>query len=234
MDLQVPCPSFLANYPDLCQAVDRYCERTNAAFDAEPINALTNVGFLVAAWAAWRLQRRHRDHAPLISALIVNIAVIGLGSFAFHTLATPGAALLDVVPIVVFMLLYLWTIMTVFFRWSMAARILSMVAYLAFTAFLDLGDLLPFLRGGSKYLPAILVMIGIAGALLRSHAAAGRAFAAALTVFVVSFAMRSLDMPLCAGWPVGTHFLWHLLNALLLYLLVRLVILHGPAAKAAA
>jgi hypothetical protein len=40
--------------------------------------------------------------------------------------------------------------------------------------------------------------------------------------------MRSLDMPLCAGWPVGTHFLWHLLNALLLYLLVRLVILHGP------
>jgi hypothetical protein len=183
----------------------------------------------VAAWAAWRLQGRHPgDHDGLILALIVTIAIIGLGSFAFHTLGTRGARLLDVIPIVVFMLLYLWTIMTVFFRWRTAVRILAMAGFLAFTAFLDVGDILPFLRGGSKYLPAIVVMIAIAAALLRYHAAAGRAFAVALAVFVLSFAMRSIDMPLCGVWPLGTHFLWHLLNAVLLYLLVRLVILHAP------
>lgn len=234
--MSVACPSFLvAIHPDLCVAVDRYCERTSTAFDAEPVNALTNIGFLVAAWAAWRLHRRHRTgHDGLIAALIVNVAIIGLGSFAFHTFATRASAWLDVIPIVIFMLLYLWTVMTLFFRWSTAARILAMAGYLAFTALFDLGDVLPLLRGGSKYLPAILVMIAIAGALLRHHVAAGRAFVAALAVFVVSFAMRSLDMPLCGSWPMGTHFLWHLLNAVLLYLLVRLAILHAPRSRESA
>lgn len=224
------CPAFLAAHsPGLCQAVDRYCERTGPAFDAEPINALTNIGFLVAAWAAWRLHRRHPTHHDgLILALIVNMAVIGFGSFAFHTVATRGAALLDVIPIVIFMLIYLWTIMSLFFHWKPGIKIAALSAFLVLTALLDLGTYLPFLRGGSKYLPAIAVMIGIAAALLRHHPAAGRAFAAALGVFVVSFTMRSLDMPLCAAWPIGTHFLWHLLNAVLLYLLVRLAILHAP------
>lgn len=39
--------------------------------------------------------------------------------------------------------------------------------------------------------------------------AAGIAFATALV-------FRMLDAPLCGAWATGTHFIWHLLNALAL------------------
>jgi hypothetical protein len=32
--------------------VDLYCERTDPSFWAEPINALSNLSFLLAAWLA--------------------------------------------------------------------------------------------------------------------------------------------------------------------------------------
>jgi len=48
-------------------------------------------------------------------------------------------------------------------------------------------------------------------------------------VFFAAFAARSSDMPVCDSFPLGTHFLWHLLNATLLYLLVRLAILKVPS-----
>jgi hypothetical protein len=35
-------------------------------------------------------------------------------------------------------------------------------------------------------------------------------------VLVISLAFRTIDAPLCAGWPLGTHFLWHLLNGAML------------------
>jgi hypothetical protein len=45
----------------------------------------------------------------------------------------------------------------------------------------------------------------------------------------VSLVARSSDMPICNVFPLGTHFIWHLLNATLLYLLVRLAIEKIPA-----
>ena len=72
----------------------RYCERgADAAFWAEPLNALSNIAFLVAALAAGRELagrptggRRHFE-----ALLVVLVAVIGIGSFLFHTLATRWA-----------------------------------------------------------------------------------------------------------------------------------------------
>jgi hypothetical protein len=40
-------------------------------------------------------------------------------------------------------------------------------------------------------------------------------------VVLPSFAARTLDVPICPVYLLGTHFLWHLLNATLLYLWVR-------------
>ena len=46
-------------------------------------------------------------------------------------------------------------------------------------------------------------------------------------VFALSLGFRTLDAPLCGTLPLGTHFLWHLLNGLMLWLLLRALILHG-------
>jgi hypothetical protein len=38
--------------------MDAYCERVGMGLLAEPLNAVSNISFLLAAWAAWVLARR--------------------------------------------------------------------------------------------------------------------------------------------------------------------------------
>lgn len=74
--------------------IDGYCERTGPEFWSEPVNALTNAAFLVAAFVMWR---RTGGRLPLANLMILLLALIGVGSFLFHTFATTWAALADVV-----------------------------------------------------------------------------------------------------------------------------------------
>ena len=69
-------------FGDMTRAIDMYCERTSGAWDAEPLNAVSNAAFFIAAWAAWRLQERHPNAAfgGAIRALCIIIAVVGAGS----------------------------------------------------------------------------------------------------------------------------------------------------------
>ncbi len=108
-----------------------YCERRDHGFWSEPVNALTNIAFLLAAAAAFALWRRRRetDHAAL--ALIVVTALVGVGSFIFHTVATRGAMLFDVVPIAVFIYGYFLLALRRFFGLGALA---SMAITLLFAA----------------------------------------------------------------------------------------------------
>src|ERR1051326_4784542 len=232
--MSISCPSLIANYsPNLCVAVDNYCERTSAALNAEPINALTNAAFLVAAWGAWRVLSGHATARKprLVWALIATMVIVGVGSFLFHTVATRWAEWADVVPIMVFMLLYLWLILTAFFNWPAWLKLAALGVYLAATFYLEAVIPGTVLWGGALYLPTILLMIGIGIALCwqKSRAAAG--MFAATVVFLLSFSARTLDAKVCPLLPVGTHFMWHLLNATLLYILVRVAILYSASGQ---
>ena len=234
--MSLACPSLIANhFPDLCRAVDIYCERTSPALDAEPVNALTNVAFLISAGCAWRLQsvHRHLAAATLIRTMITVIAIIGLGSFLFHTVATRWAEWGDVVPILIFMLLYLWFVLGSFFGWPPWLKLAALTVFTAVTLSLEAAVPSAFLRGGALYLPALAALIAIGAALYRMQPPAGKAMFAAAAVFVLSFAFRTLDNPICGTFPLGTHFMWHILNAVLLYLLVRTGILYAAAHRQA-
>jgi hypothetical protein len=76
--------------------IDLYCERVSPSFWAEPVNAVSNLAFLIAAIAAFDLWRRAGKSDRAI------LALVAVGSFAFHTLATRGAMWLDVIPIGLF------------------------------------------------------------------------------------------------------------------------------------
>jgi hypothetical protein len=64
----------------------------------------------------------------------------------------------------------------------------------------------------------------------RGHPA-GRWLMAAAVVFVVSITFRALDHHVCDAVPIGTHFMWHLLNALMLGLLLVAAARHGSLAR---
>ena len=228
------CPWFiLALDPELCRSVDHYCERTSPAFDAEPINALTNLAFLVAGFMAWRLQVAQRDGGGngLVGSIIFIIPIIGLGSILFHTLAVRWAEWGDVVPILVFMLLYLWLVTRRFLAWTFWPSALALSVFFAATLYLEARVPGSFLWGGAMYLPTVFVLIILPLALRGHRPSVGRPFFIAVAVFLMSFTARTLDAPLCAYIPIGTHFLWHILNAVLLYMLARIAILHTPLSR---
>ncbi|SER98369.1 ceramidase domain-containing protein [Actinokineospora terrae] len=195
--------------------VDGYCERTGPEFWSEPVNAWTNVAFLIAAFFAYRHVRR--TGAPwCVTALVVLLAVIGLGSFTFHTVATRWAATLDVAPILAFMITYVVVFPKTFLelRWRWA--------WLGAPLFIAFGVLVNLVIGGGSYLPALLGMV-VFGVLLlvRGDLHYALWFAGIAALFGVSLTLRTVDTAVCAGFPLGTHFAWHLCNALVLYLLIR-------------
>ncbi len=220
-----------------------YCERgTSVALWAEPINAISNVGFLLVALIFWQLllwrprEERNADHYLLMALVFL----IGFGSLAFHLFATRGTELADVIPIGLFMLIYLGFALNRFLEVPPGWTVLLVSVFaglMAAATQIDCGDgvigfagvspdATPCLNGSMGYLPALGALI-VVGMLLgeRRHRAAPYVLAAAV-IFVGSTILRSADLSLCErvvieGRDVGTHFIWHLLNALVLFLLLR-------------
>lgn len=208
----------------LSDRVDNYCERLGPEFWSEPLNAITNAAFLIAALAAWLLWRRKTPGDPVPFMLIVILAAIGIGSFLFHTFATRWAGLADVVPILVFILVYLYSALRSYLLLSPLAALAGVAAFIALTPVI--GWLArPLVGSSAMYVPAFLAIFTIGGLFCRIDRRLGLAILATGVLFAVSLAFRMLDGPLCVQTGIGTHFLWHILNSIVLFSLIRVLIL---------
>lgn len=192
---------------------DGYCERTDFTYWSEPINAVTNAAFLIAALILWR-RSAGLPGARLLAGILF---AIGVGSFLFHTHATAWAALADVAPIALFILVYLYLVNRAVAGWPVWAAALGTAAFLPYAAGVTFAlSGVPFLSISSVYwtVPILLVVYGAA---FRSRfPATTTGFVIGAAILSLSIALRSLDGPLCDVWPLGTHPAWHLLNAVML------------------
>ena len=199
--------------PLAVNTVSLYCERLGPGLLAEPLNAFSNLAFLWVAALAWRDAGRHRDQG-LLAALL---AAIGLGSLLFHLLATPLAQLCDVLPIALFQLTYLYMYLR---RVARLGPALSGGWLLIYVVALAAASQAPAMLNGSlAYAPAALALLILGIVHIRLRARLDVLGAALL--FILSLSARTLDLTLCGQWPYGTHFLWHLFNAAMLYGLLR-------------
>ena len=201
-----------------------YAERAGPGLLAEPLNAASNLAFFVAAWAGWRLARRRHALDAGIGALLALLLAIGVGSTLFHTFASEWSRWLDVIPILLFQLLYLWLYARRNLAGGAGAALLALVGFF----------LVSMLAGLLTALPDSLRMYGGAWLLLfacgihrgvRPGPERGVLLLAA-GVFSLSLFCRAVDL---APWvrahlPRGTHFLWHVLNGVTLYLSVRALV----------
>ena len=192
------------------KTIDLYCERLSAEFWAEPINALTNIAFIIAAWGIWRMSRRSAALTPSIWMLIVTSIAIGCGSFTFHTVATIWARVPDILPILVFQLVFIWLYCRGVIALSRRICGLLLAGYLAAAI---LGRQFPAILNGSLiYAPAFITILAL-GIFHFMTVTIGRFdLLATAAVLVAAIFFRSIDNTVCSSFPTGTHFIWHILN----------------------
>ena len=213
---------------DWSEQFDGYCERTDLTFWSEPLNAVTNAAFLLAAIWMWRRSR------GVLGAqiLCVILFAIGTGSFLFHTFATAWAALADVAPIRLYILTYLYLVHlhVLQFRWFTALVATALFAPYAYVM-VPILDSIPFLMISNFYwtVPILLVLYAPFVARVRRQTAQGMLIGAG--ILCLSITLRSVDELICDSFPTGTHIFWHLLNGLMLGWMIEVYLRHIRATR---
>jgi len=207
------------------QYIDIYCERLEPGLWAEPLNAVTNAAFFIAGFFLLLLARKENAFEWRSLLLIILVFAMGVGSTLFHTFATLWAMLSDVLPIliyqIVFIVVYSQRVIGLKFPYCqapVALFILTMVGAMQLPR--------EWLNGTLEYAPALIFVAGFGFWHLKRAARERWGLLAAAAVFVVSMSLRSIDMQICALKPIGTHYLWHILNGAVLYLSTRAYILN--------
>ncbi len=206
-----------------------YCERAgDPGFWAEPLNAVTNITFLVFAYLSYRLLRdapsRRFKAIGDIWVLVAAMFGIGIGSGLWHTHAAAGwTVIADIIPIYIFINLYIFSL---FMRQGGLRFWQAGVLWLVFQAgsvVMEMNFSRDTLNGSIMYLPSfVMLLLGTAWLGWRANAQ-WKAMALVTVAFTISLGFRTIDLMVCDQFPYGTHFLWHICNAYVLYRLVLIV-----------
>jgi hypothetical protein len=215
---------------------DEYCERLGPGLFAEPVNALSNLAFFIAAFLLWQLLRRAyagRSVPASLQALPVLIALIGFGSTAYHSFAVVWAEILDVLFIGIFIYFYIVCFLRYFLGLQWKFALLGLPGFWLFGA--ALGQIFPAdaFNGSTRYFPALLGILLMGATLAIKRQPQALTFFIAAGVFLISLILRTNDQVWCSHFPLGTHWLWHCLNAVTLSL-VAAAMIRAAAAKALA
>lgn len=217
---------------DLANFIDLYCERTAVGFFNEPLNALSNLSFIVAGW--WASRQISGEYSSRVSrVLCVLAALVGFGSIIFHTAPSMVTQWFDVIPIWTFVLTYAIAAAhsVAGKRWQYTVSICALGLVVLMVLFVVTGGALRaapqgvdagLFNGSVQYVPVVLALLLFSvGATLMNHNIK-RHLWLATGLFTLALLFRTVDIAVCPVFPLGTHFIWHLLDGLLVA-----VLLHG-------
>jgi hypothetical protein len=209
--------------------IDLYCERLGAGFWAEPVNALTNLAFVIAGlWGV--VAARRSGSGRFVEVLGWWVVAIGIGSFLFHTFANRLTIWFDIVPIATLVVVFSFFALHRFAGYGKAAAVAILLVFLVVAGLLTwaVPDWLRIASNGTTgYLPAFLAMLVFGVLCLWRGSPAGWYLLAAGCIFVVSATSRMIDPVVCDTFPLGTHFLWHTLNGVMLWVALAAAVRYG-------
>ncbi|MCB0391282.1 MAG: ceramidase domain-containing protein [Bdellovibrionales bacterium] len=200
--------------------IDIYCERTSDLMWAEPVNAFTNFFFVIAGLHILYLLKKQGNSSLWLQALSVNTILVGLGSFLFHTFANFWSMWADILPIMILICANFYFVLKYIFRFS------HLYAGIFIFLFFLLGFALtvvvpPILNGSLMYAHALVALIAVAWLTKSRHKKISRFYFMATLVFIFSLFFRTVDPSACEFFPLGTHFLWHTLNSVTIWLVLK-------------
>ena len=208
---------------DLSKPIDIYCERLDIGIWAEPINTVTNAAFILAAIFMW-LRCKNLVEGRILSFLLFSI---GCGSFLFHTYAQAWAALLDVTAIFIFILTYIFVANRRFLGWSKMVSLIGVILFFPYQLLLvSILSNIQFFGSSVQYIPVAILIFIYSGLLRKSEPNLSRGLFIGAAILCLSIISRTVDEPLCSILSVGTHFVWHILNAIMLSWMIEILRRH--------
>ena len=222
--------------------LDDYCERVantsgslhTLLHTAEPINTITNIAFFIAAIFLIihfkRLRLSPTKHIDIIF-LIALITLLCIGSALWHHSATELFLLADIIPIALYIHGFLIIYCLRIAQLSLPITCLYWVTFTLITVFFQIMFPPYILNGSIMYAPALtLFAIIVLHAYL--NALNHRAWLlGGFLVFILSITARTLDLTFCSNLAIGTHFLWHILNAVVLFSTTYFIMRHASSIK---
>lgn len=202
------------------QYIDLYCERLDQGLFAEPINLISNISFIVAGivhlckYSNGNISNPF--HKKIYLYMIIIILLIGMGSSLFHSFATQWAMIADVIPIGIYLISYL-PIYCISTGNDRIKPILLLSLYFIFVT--AVGALIPsrMVNGSQNYFGALITLTNL-GFLSKLKAHKAYEYLMMASGFLAaSLLFRALDQVICPIIPLGTHFLWHICNGIVLY-----------------
>jgi len=209
--------------------IDKYCERVTLGVWDEPLNVISNIAFFAIAVLLFRYFRknfqsdygRHWDIAILIGFAFC----ISIGSTLWHLYAQRWALYTDVIPILLFINLFL---LSCFFRVLKLPLVLVFVCFAVYhlmNTFVQSNFSIDVLNGSIFYVPVFLCLLSVTLVLLYQKSTLAKLYAYSTVLFAFSLILRTLDLSQCESFPIGTHFLWHSSIAIMLYWLTKSLML---------
>jgi len=203
------------------------CERHAETWVAEPLNVLSSFLFIFVGIAIYRYYHHHADLERRwiwdIHALTVLTVIIGINSAIFHSFPSPTTELADTIPIVMFILLYFWSVLFRIGRCNLFQAAICFVAFVGFSH-IFVSQFPNAMNDSIGYLSSMIALIVIAVHLHLRARPSSQYYMMAALVGVVSLFCRVIDREVCDVFPMGTHFLWHVFNATLLFILLKQII----------
>lgn len=200
------------------------CERgDNLELFTEPLNTISNIAFIFAAYGIHKLLRKNKVHQVEYKALLILVLLIGFGSFLWHTTGNLFALILDIVPVT----LSFVTITYIFLKNLTGNKLLALLLAVLllptrfFISSFAPTDIISSLIRNLINLTTFFLIILLT---LKKYGKIAFEGLGILTVYLVAIIMRIMDLQVCPVFPLGTHFLWHIFNALAVYLAVRFII----------
>jgi hypothetical protein len=207
----------------LFKSLDIYCERVDASFWSEPVNALTNIFIFLAGFFGYKVifklgQSSGRKQGLIAASMAM---VTGCGSFLFHTFANVLTMWLDVIPIILFQIFSINFYLQYIFKRKLLFRVFFLVVFVGLSLYLQTEKFNIYFNGSMLYFPSIVTLIIFGFLCLKQKIyVVGKYTLVGVSVFIISISARSMDMRVCDTFPLGTHFIWHSLNGVLIFCLL--------------
>lgn len=204
--------------------IDIYCERIDPSFWSEPLNAITNIAIFLAGLICF-LQIRNLEKSNRKSNLVLQsifAMITGIGSFLFHTFAVRWSMLADVIPIFCFQITAFYFMVKYIFKCSTILTLIVLIIFATLTIGLGVPPFTSYINGSLTYIPSLFFLILMHFYFVKNNQTnlKNHALLAWLSFFI-SVCARSIDMQVCNDFPYGTHFIWHTLNGVTIFILIN-------------